>query len=169
MFCPSCGAESRPGASSCHMCSQDLHTGQPIAPTGTTAGGQTRVGYAGFWKRFAAWIIDVIVLTVVQLVMTAILGPVGGAASVVIGWFYYAGMESSVKRATLGKMALGIAVTDVDGRRITFMRATGRHFAKMISGLILLIGYLMATWTKKKQGLHDILAGTLVVNKPKGA
>ena len=76
-------------------------------------------------------------------------------------------MESSVKRATLGKMALGIAVTDVDGRRITFMRATGRHFAKMISGLILLIGYLMAAWTKKKQGLHDILAGTLVVNKPK--
>ena len=147
------------------------------------ADGQTRVGYASFWKRFAAWIIDAIITTVafsiLQLIVLASLGDVddstGGAvatayaASFIGQWLYYAGMESSVKRATLGKMVLGIAVTDVDGRRITFMRATGRHFAKMISGLILLIGYLMAAWTKKKQGLHDILAGTLVVNKPKGA
>ena len=80
-----------------------------------------------------------------------------------IAWGYYAGMESSTKQATLGKMILGIVVTGVDGQRITFMRATGRHFAKILSGLLLFIGYLMVLWTARKQGLHDIMAGTLVV------
>jgi uncharacterized RDD family membrane protein YckC len=72
-------------------------------------------------------------------------------------------MESSPKQGTLGKMALGIVVTDMDSRRISFGRATGRYFAKILSGLILGIGFLMVAFTEKKQGLHDILAGTLVV------
>lgn len=72
-------------------------------------------------------------------------------------------MESSAKQATLGKMALGIVVTDLEGARIGFGRATGRYFAKILSGLILGIGFLMAAFTERKQGLHDIIAGTLVV------
>ncbi|MBM4406123.1 MAG: RDD family protein [Chloroflexi bacterium] len=83
------------------------------------------------------------------------------------GWLYYALMESSPRKATLGKMALGIAVTDYDGKQITFAKATGRYFGKLISVVILLIGYLMVAWTEKKQGLHDIMAGTLVVNEKK--
>ena len=83
--------------------------------------------------------------------------------SIAIGWGYYAGMESSIKQATLGKMVMGIVVTGIDGERITFMRATGRYFAKILSGVLLLIGYLMVLWTARKQGLHDKLAGTLVV------
>ena len=78
-------------------------------------------------------------------------------------WLYFALMESSSKQATLGKMALGIRVTDVNGNRIGFGRATGRHFAKILSGLILGIGFLMAAFTEKKQALHDMIAGTLVV------
>jgi Tfp pilus assembly major pilin PilA len=74
-------------------------------------------------------------------------------------------MESSVQQATLGKMALGIRVTDGQGRRVSFGRATGRHFAKLLSGLILLIGYLMAGFTVRKQALHDMIAGCLVVNR----
>jgi uncharacterized RDD family membrane protein YckC len=74
-------------------------------------------------------------------------------------------MESSARQATLGKMALGIVVTDLDGNRIGFGRATGRYFAKILSALILLIGFIMAAFTQKKQGLHDIIAGTLVVKK----
>ena len=71
-------------------------------------------------------------------------------------------MESSSRQATVGKMALGLKVTDLEGRRISFARASGRHFAKYISGMILLIGYIMAGFTERKQALHDMIAGTLV-------
>ncbi|MBN2208838.1 MAG: RDD family protein [Candidatus Coatesbacteria bacterium] len=84
---------------------------------------------------------------------------------VLIPWLYYALMESSPLQATLGKLAMGSIVTDQDGDRITFFRATGRHFGKIISNLILMIGFLMAAFTKRKQALHDILAGCLVIQK----
>ncbi len=84
--------------------------------------------------------------------------------STALQWLYFALMESSSKQATLGKMALGIKVTDLDGNGISFGRATGRYFGKILSGMILYIGFLMAGWTQKKQALHDLLAGCLVVN-----
>lgn len=74
-------------------------------------------------------------------------------------------MESSPTQATLGKMTLGIIVTDTEGKRVSFGRATGRHWAKIISGLILFIGYFMAAFTSRKQALHDIIADCLVVVK----
>jgi uncharacterized RDD family membrane protein YckC len=86
--------------------------------------------------------------------------------TVVLNWLYYALLESSPAQATLGKMALGLVVTNLQGERISFLHATGRHFAKFISAVILLIGYLMAAFTEKKQALHDIIAGTLVLKKP---
>lgn len=78
---------------------------------------------------------------------------------------YYALMESSEKQATVGKLAMGIKVTDMQGNRLSFGQATGRHFAKIISGLTLLIGYIMAGFTEKKQALHDIIVNCLVVKK----
>lgn len=81
-------------------------------------------------------------------------------------WLYSSIMESSSKQATLGKMALGIIVTDGAGNRISFARATGRYFAKILSGLIFYIGYIMIAATEKKQGLHDIIASTFVYKKP---
>jgi len=81
------------------------------------------------------------------------------------GWLYHALMESSKNQGTLGKMALGLRVTDLDGRRITFGRATGRYFAKILSHLTLWIGFIMAGFTSKKQALHDFVAGTLVLSK----
>ena len=78
-------------------------------------------------------------------------------------WLYFALMESSAKGGTLGKMAIGIMVTDMTGNRISFGRATGRYFAKILSQMILMIGFLMAGFTQQKQALHDILAGCLVV------
>ena len=83
----------------------------------------------------------------------------------VLTWLYYAFMESSKYQATLGKMVLGIIVTDADGKRISFGRAVGRNLAKIVSQIILLIGYFMVAFTKKKQGLHDIMANCLVVVK----
>jgi uncharacterized RDD family membrane protein YckC len=75
-------------------------------------------------------------------------------------------MESSSYQGTLGKMALGLTVTDLEGRQISFGRATGRYFSKIITGFIPLgIGYAMAGFTEKKQALHDIIAGCLVLRK----
>jgi uncharacterized RDD family membrane protein YckC len=89
----------------------------------------------------------------------------GGIVIVLIifgSWLYEAFMLSSPYQATLGKMIFGMKVTDLSGNRISFGRATGRHFAKWLSGMILCIGFIMVGLTERKQGLHDMLAGTLV-------
>ncbi len=86
--------------------------------------------------------------------------------TIVVTWLYFASMESSERQGTLGKMALGLFVTDMHGKRISFARATGRFFAKFITGLIpFFIGYIMAGFTEKKQALHDMIAGCLVLKK----
>ena len=136
-------------------------------------------GYAGFWKRFAAAIIDGCILMVAGFIIGGFIGFVygfttgtsagtgalGNIVGVIMGWLYFSLMESSSKQGTLGKMALGIKVTDLTGNAISFGRATGRHFSKIISTIILLVGYLMVAFTAKKQGLHDMIAGCLVVNR----
>jgi len=99
--------------------------------------------------------------------LVGILGSVFGliVVAVILGWLYFALMESSKSQATLGKMALGLKVTDLDGDPISFARATARYFGKIISGMILYIGYILAGLTEKKQALHDIMAACLVVRK----
>lgn len=152
--------------------------------------------YAGFWLRFLAYLIDSVLAGIVfgifVLLVVAIVGvgyfraifeslhsqdptvPVAlislillaSAFSVLITWVYYAWMESSQYQGTLGKMALGLIVTDPEGRPITFARASGRFFAKIITGMIPLgIGYILAGFTEKKQALHDMIAGCLVLRK----
>lgn len=140
--------------------------------------------YGGFWVRFIAVIIDAIIVDVVVMPLSFMVGGFSGIAGSMSGisheglpilggllgfgigvfgsWLYEAFMESSSHQATLGKMIFGMKVTDLNGNRISFERATGRHFAKYLSGLILLIGYIMAGFTERKQALHDMLAGTLV-------
>ncbi len=83
--------------------------------------------------------------------------------NVAAGWLYYSLMESSKTQATLGKMALSLKVTDLEGNKISFGRATGRYFGKIISGMIMMIGYILAGITEKKQALHDMMAGCLVI------
>ena len=78
---------------------------------------------------------------------------------------YFTLLESSRLQATFGKLLLGIKIVDLSGKRISFARATGRFFAKALSGQVLLIGYFMAAFSERKQTLHDLLAGTLVVAK----
>jgi uncharacterized RDD family membrane protein YckC len=81
-----------------------------------------------------------------------------------LGWVYFAGMESSERQATFGKAAVSLRVADLEGRRLSFGHATGRYFAKIVSGMIpFAIGYIMAGFTAKKQALHDMIAGTLVL------
>lgn len=135
--------------------------------------------YAGFLIRVAAAMIDAFIVFALLLpFMLAIYNiwdvksddePMGQFVSVMIvvgAWIYFAVQESRPAQATFGKRALGLMVCDLEGRRISFGRATGRHFAKFLSELTLSIGFLMAGFTPKKQGLHDMIAGCIVVKKP---
>ncbi len=86
--------------------------------------------------------------------------------SLVLTWLYHALMESSEWQATVGKKLLGMVVTDMAGQRVSFGRSTGRHFGKIITNMIpALIGYIMAGFTEKKQALHDMMAGCLVLRR----
>jgi uncharacterized RDD family membrane protein YckC len=125
--------------------------------------------YAGFWKRAVAIIIDTIILSVALAPFSLLMGwhyfiLSSWAISVILNWLYFSLFESGGWMATPGKRLLGIKVTNLSGHRITFGKATGRYFAKILSALILCIGYLMAAFTKRKQALHDIIADTLVIN-----
>src|ERR1700691_300317 len=151
--------------------------------------------YAGFWLRVVAHLIDGLLAGIAfAIVLLAGIAAVGigyfkdliretnnpediftpgliaiifllCAISIVMMWIYYAWLESSSHQGSLGKMALGLIVTDLEGRRISFARASGRYFAKIISQLLLLFGFVMAGFTAKKQALHDMIAGCLVVRK----
>src|SRR5581483_6489841 len=139
------------------------------APIGYYAQQPGAVEYAGFWMRFAAFIIDWIIMVVGGAIVGGCIGGIAGAsgtlpgkpgwdvvaaviriASTAMGWIYYAAMESSSKQGTLGKIALGIQVTDLNGQRIGFGRATGRYFGMIVSALILCIGFMMAGFTPRK-------------------
>ncbi len=131
------------------------------------------VHYAGFWKRFVAFFIDFFVIWAIPFLLV-LLNPTlvntenSGIDLIgtVMCWLYYAVMESSGYGATLGKMIMKIKVTNLNGEKISFGRATGRFFGKFIcSQLTLSIGFAMAGFTAKKQGLHDMMASCLVVNE----
>lgn len=159
--------------------------------------------YAGFWKRFLAYIIDSIFISVPGYIITSIIFTVllgaesqvlmsgteeeiaqfmessEGVASILtafalvfvlnilISILYYAVMEASKWQATLGKKLVGLKVTTLSGQRIGFGRAFGRLLVKALLSPILMIGYIMAAFTEKKQALHDLVASTLVVQKHK--
>ena len=138
--------------------------------------------YAGFWIRVLAYLIDSLLLSIVFCPLGFGLGLLGVAGeidenspawmgvnlllnvvSLLVGWLYFAFTESSSWQATVGKRLLKLKVTDMHGQRISFGKATGRYFGQILSGMICGIGYIMVAFTEKKQGLHDMLAGTLVV------
>jgi uncharacterized RDD family membrane protein YckC len=158
----------------------------------------SKENFAGFWLRFAAYLVDRAILGVITTVMvipsiiiiisitanlsdihqfkdlflegnllkvSMILGIVIllSIFKIIIGWLYFSLMESSKHSGTLGKIAVGIKVTDINGEKLTFGRATGRYFAKIITNFTFLIGYILAGITEKKQALHDLIANSLVV------
>ena len=139
-----------------------------------------RPEYAGFWRRFFANCIDGFLIGIVLKILDSSMARVIEKNSfnldiilmwlavwlvsyITIDWLYYALQESSSSQATLGKLALGIVVTDVTGNRISFGRATGRYFAHYITYITFGIGFLIQPFTIRRQALHDLIAGTLVV------
>ena len=179
-----------PGGSVAPAMAGDM--GQPgVSPHWLPA--PTRV-YAGFWLRLLAHLIDGAITGAVLcalLIPLALATGVGGAlkgihpgeqvdpalifafisslwililAGILGSWLYYAYCESSEWQATPGKKVLNLIVTDLNGNRVSFARASGRFFSKMISSMIPLgIGYIMAGFTEKKQALHDMIASCLVL------
>jgi len=136
------------------------------------------VRMAGFWLRLVAYAIDTFVLFVVLFVVAFAIGflaPEQFAAHAeeigllfnvlgfVFSWLYFAAGESSHAGGTPGKRALGIRVTSEEGDRIGFGRASGRFFGKLISGVILCIGFLMAAIGPRHQALHDLFSRTYVI------
>jgi uncharacterized RDD family membrane protein YckC len=102
----------------------------------------------------------------VGIFMLIVLLFLAATVSLVFTWLYHALMESSEWQATIGKKVLGLVVTDMAGQRVSFGRSTGRHFAKIITNMVpAFIGYIMAGFTEKKQALHDMIAGCLVLRR----
>ncbi|HBM90752.1 MAG TPA: hypothetical protein DD400_02590 [Rhodospirillaceae bacterium] len=140
--------------------------------------------YGAFMDRFIALLIDQIILFIVKIVLIlpaigVLLFLVGVVATpmlavgtafapsywallVALDWFYFAAFESSERGATLGKRAMKLRVVDEAGKQLSFGRASVRYFSKILSAFPLLLGYIMALFTKKKQALHDLIAGTVV-------
>jgi len=192
--CRRCGAQVTGDAAYCSACGQatngnpnpaaEVETSPAIA---ATTAAKPRMAYAGFWLRTIAYVIDTFLLTMVVTIF--ILGPLLQRAGIstqdpwafwtsssrqalaikllvlMTQWVYWALLESSAWQATVGKKILGLYVTDLKGKRISFARASGRYFAKIISTLTIGIGYLMEGFTPKKQGLHDMIAECLVLKK----
>jgi uncharacterized RDD family membrane protein YckC len=143
--------------------------------------------YAGFWLRAVAYLIDTILISLAfglvasfypnaffkSLDINALsfanllhqLTPLGVSVVIFAPWFYYTIFEASKWQATPGKRILRLYVADLNGRPVTFVRAATRNIAKLLSQ-IMMIGYVLAGFTQKKQALHDILASCLVLRRP---
>ena len=146
-FCPGCGEAVAADAQFCAGCGRVL----------------SGVEYAGFWIRFASYIIDFIILFVVGIVLALAVGGTSGTLlQIAVGLVYTIGFWTA-QGVTPGKMAVGIKITTVDGGDIDSGRALLRYVGYIASAIILFIGYLMIAFTRDKRGLHDYIAGTVVI------
>ena len=129
--------------------------------------------YVTTWRRLVGWLIEfVIVVALLFAGLTLGSGMTNGSlfggfvVALTALWLYFAGLESSPRQTTLAGLVLGTRVTDLRGERLSFSRATQRHFAMYLSALTpLAVGYWMVLWTKRKQALHDLVARTLVLRR----
>ena len=173
-FCSGCGTAIPEGSEFCPSCGQRVGVSPPAWSGATDVDTATTYTYAGFWLRFVATIIDLIIVSVVSAFIGAIIaggddtGTVSATLNLFGDWLYCALMESSRFQGTVGKIVIGLIVTDDEYRPISFGRATGRYIGHILSAISLGIGYLMAAFTARKQCLHDLMAGTLVIKKPRG-
>jgi uncharacterized RDD family membrane protein YckC/DNA-directed RNA polymerase subunit RPC12/RpoP len=176
--CSMCGEEMDVGEVDCPAC------GEPIAGHAKSRReNPNNLVYAGFWLRFVAWMIDSLILAVPTSAIVAVCvmqfpnaawgllleltpGWMYELLILLLLWPYYSMMESSRFQATFGKILLGLIVTDMNGERVSFGRASGRHWAKVFSSYCVMLGYLMAGFDDKKQAWHDSISSCLVIRRP---
>lgn len=187
-FCANCGAPVSGAAAP--SAATTPYTAPPYAPPLE----QPRVAYAGFWLRVVAVLIDGLILAVPLVILFFLIfadvmpqlrhneDPITFLSTflprmlIIVGiyfvgsWLYWAGMESGPWQGTLGKKALGLYVTDLDGRRVNFAHASGRFWAgrglgivPYLGGLYFLISCICAGFTARKQALHDKISNCLVL------
>lgn len=161
---------------------QGLPSGPKTPPRGPTR------RFAGFWRRLGAYLVDMLIVSIPTVLLLELAGftgpevPLTALAQMptdqlvavaeemalyavvvfVLQWPYFAGFEASSWQATPGKRVLSVKVTDSQGNRLSFGRATGRYFAKFLSEALAYLGYAMIGLTEEKQGLHDLVAKTRV-------
>lgn len=125
------------------------------------------MNYSGFWRRFLAYFIDGIILTIPGLMVGGAVSHfgVGLGMNLILGFLYYPFFECSIMCATPGKALLGMAVLSESGERISFKAAVIRYFSRYLSVLICYIGYIMQAFTAKRQTLHDMISETVVIDK----
>ncbi len=181
VYCTTCGTQNPDGAAFCQRCGVQIAASGTGSATPAAAPAAGPVAYAGFWRRFVAILLDGLLIGAAFGILG---GPFGmwrgwafhrpghfgglgcfGGLHTLVTWLYFALLESSASQATLGKQVIGIAVTDLYGRRVSFARATGRHFGKILSAITLGIGFVMAGLTARRQALHDMLAECVVIRK----
>ena len=178
MYCPKCGAHNEDADAMCKSCGQPIKKGRELA---------------GFWRRYGAHLLDATILSIFFIAMYVIfliiamivsLGTSSGnsgntfgnsfallcicfayAIGAIVVLLYFTWFESSRYQATPGKLAVGMIVVDLAGQRISFQKALIRNLSKIVSGLLLDVGFIMIGFTEKRQGLHDMIAGTTVVMK----
>ncbi|HEX4075837.1 MAG TPA: RDD family protein [Candidatus Acidoferrales bacterium] len=196
MICLKCGQALPDGAENCPSCGEPVEGSSagvsgPESGLAATAAPAVRRSaiYAGFWIRGLAYLIDWFLIAIVSV--SVILGPLMGLGAIpanasytwfmalnrqtiairllifMLSWLYFALLESSAWQATIAKKALGLVVADLEGRRVTFTRASYRYLGKLVFGTIFYFGFLFATFTPRKQALHDILAKSLVLKRPR--
>jgi uncharacterized RDD family membrane protein YckC len=174
--CAACGLVNPDGAASCD-CGYPLSTGEPSpissAAADTRCRGSISSQFADPWRRLGAVTFDGVLLLFVRFVVASAVSTESAAAKtsstaaglviMVVPWFYMAGLESSRWQASLGKRLFGMRVGNLRDERISFWHASARFWARTLSALTLFVGFVMILWTKKRQCLHDMVAGTLVL------
>jgi uncharacterized RDD family membrane protein YckC len=162
-FCPVCGATLTTGAQFCGNC------GTRLSPAGTIAPGPAAsaagVEYAGFWIRLVAFIVDAVILTVIDILITLIIEGAGARflIGLLIGIVYDVGFWVANDGATPGKMVMGVKVQMANGEPIDVGPALLRYLGYYVSAILLGIGFFMIAFTPHKRGLHDYIAGTVVI------
>ena len=188
MECPKCGRALPEGAESCLECGEPIKKPSDGQENRPKAAPVPRIAYAGFWFRAFALALDFLIVcftvgpTIIEPILIKnqvgtsfrdVLNFTNGGSRQALAlllllhlilWLYYASFESSRWQATPGKKLMGLTVTSLTGQRISFARASGRYFGKLISQFFL-IGFFLTAFTAKKQALHDMMAGCLVLRK----
>ena len=123
--------------------------------------------YAGFFRRFAATIIDTLIVIIPSLFIGGSVAviPLSFGLGLIIGLLYKPVFESSVMAATPGKALMGIVVQGEDGQTLTYKKAVIRYLCSYLSSVIMGIGYLIQPFTSKRQALHDMLSEAVVIRK----
>jgi len=183
MFCRRCGTRNAEGAVHCTLCGEGLQPGvAAVDPSmrvayAVAAPPAALPVYGGFWRRAAALILDSCVLFFPLATLRVILGLdmmgewkpdstawwISSWLEVAIGWLYGALMIAGPGRGTLGLQVMDLHVARLHGERVTFARATWRWAAQFLTLMTLGVGYLMQLFTPRRQTLHDLASGTVVV------